>query len=284
MTYSVGGRIQTTDYNGFVASVNALWGVGSGNSGYGQTNPLSTVAARNVVTAAQWSTLIARINSMRQHQSGVTSGLTSPVAGDVITYLSTMSGQISTCTTNKLLSDGVGETTAAAASAYGNWYGESFADRICTMTFASANQMRYFFNSGGRVEWNAANSFFQYDSERNIRWERMAADLATQTITGSNFYNMTTSYVSYATATGYSDNYGTNTLFLQARLNAAPGSSTILYLRAYFADDAANLYLYDAAYGTPAVQATAYQPATPLYLAKTWGTITGGNNNTVTQA
>jgi hypothetical protein len=53
MTYSVGGLIQATDYNGFVANtaggnVNAVW-----NSTYGQT-ALSTANVGATVTATQW--------------------------------------------------------------------------------------------------------------------------------------------------------------------------------------------------------------------------------------
>lgn len=280
MTYSVGGLIQATDYNGFVASVNSLWGVGSGNSGYGQTNVLTTVAASNVVTATQWSTLIARINSMRQHQSGVTSGLTSPIAGDVITYLSTMSGQISTCTTNKLLRN-VGTTVAASASASGAWGGVTQADRACSFTWASADQMRYFFNSGGTVGWNAQASAFAGNVKSN-NWDAIALALATQNITGSNFYSMTTSYVTYGSITGSGADYGSNILYLQARLNAVPGTSTVLFLRALFADGSGDTF-NDTVTGTATLNATANQPAT-TYLANTWGVVTPTNNVTVTQS
>jgi hypothetical protein len=50
MTYSAGGLIQATDYNGFVsttvgANVNATWGqAGTTTSGYGQGN-VATVSA-----------------------------------------------------------------------------------------------------------------------------------------------------------------------------------------------------------------------------------------------
>jgi hypothetical protein len=51
MSYSSGGLIEATDYNGFAASVNALWGTGTGQRGYGQSTTLSTVAATNTVNA-----------------------------------------------------------------------------------------------------------------------------------------------------------------------------------------------------------------------------------------
>ena len=67
MAYSSGGLIQATDYNGFASSVNGLWGTGSGNSGYGQSSTVPTVTGgTDTVTATQWATLIARMQSMQQ--------------------------------------------------------------------------------------------------------------------------------------------------------------------------------------------------------------------------
>jgi len=94
MSYSQGGLIEATDYNGFVASVNALWGTGSGDSGYGQSTTLSTVSVSNTVTATQWATLISRLDSMRQHQSGVATGIGQPTTGDTIEYINTLSTEM----------------------------------------------------------------------------------------------------------------------------------------------------------------------------------------------
>ena len=68
MTYTVGGTIQSTDYNGFVATtaganVNATW-----NTTYGQT-ALAQVAVGGTVTATQWATLNSTITSMANHQN-----------------------------------------------------------------------------------------------------------------------------------------------------------------------------------------------------------------------
>ena len=98
MAYSSGGLIQATDYNGFASSVNTLWGTGSGNYGYGQSSTVPTVnATTDTVTATQWATMIARMQSMQQHQANNTTGVPGqPTAGSIITYLSTVSTCIST--------------------------------------------------------------------------------------------------------------------------------------------------------------------------------------------
>ena len=72
MTYSVGGLIQATDYNGFAdttagGNVNVMWGTGTGDAGYGQSTTLSTVSAGGTVTATQWADLVNRIQSIANH-------------------------------------------------------------------------------------------------------------------------------------------------------------------------------------------------------------------------
>jgi hypothetical protein len=68
MTYTSGGLIQATDYNGFVSStaganVNDVWSTGSGASGWGQP-ALSTVSATNTITATQWASLVNTLVNM----------------------------------------------------------------------------------------------------------------------------------------------------------------------------------------------------------------------------
>ena len=53
MAYTTGDTILDDHYNGFVASINSIWGSGSGAAGYGQTSTLSTVSAGSTITATQ---------------------------------------------------------------------------------------------------------------------------------------------------------------------------------------------------------------------------------------
>ena len=279
MAYSSGGLIEALDYNGFAASVNAVWGSGSGDSGYGQPNTLSVVAVSNTVTASQWATLIARIDSMRQHQSGVTSGLTQPTTGDTIEFLNTLGTQISTITTNKL-NNNVGVTQLSTAFATGSTSWTQEAVRECKFTFASAAAMRYFFNAGGTITANTIGSSFSGNTKSN-NWDAIANSL-TATVTSSIFWNdLSTSNYTLNSATGSGADYGSNVLYLQARLDAAPGSSTEIVIRAYFVDGAADDF-DDTVTGTARVDAAA-NGANTTYLTNTWGTPTATNDLTVTQ-
>jgi len=166
MSYSQSGLIEAVDYNTFaqggasvnhaVANINTIWGVGSGDKGYGQSSVLSAVAATNTVTATQWSTLISRLNSILTHQSGSGSGLTLPTAGATIAYLSSLSSSITTGFNNRLnASTNGGDITGSAFTA--SWNVSSLNAQPTTYqitrtaTFASADQARYFFNAGGKL-------------------------------------------------------------------------------------------------------------------------------------
>lgn len=162
MTYSQGGLIQATDYNTFaqggssvnhgVANINTVWGVGSGDKGYGQSSTLSTVAATNTVTATQWSTMIARLNSILTHQSGSGSGVTAPTAGNTITFLSTLSGKITDGFNNRLNFSSNGTDATATGSVNTSWTTNGAALTLTrTATFGNADQARYFFNAGGKL-------------------------------------------------------------------------------------------------------------------------------------
>lgn len=280
MAYSSGGLIEATDYNGFAASVNAVWGTGSGNSGYGQSTTLSTVASSNTVTATQWATLIARIDSMRQHQSAISSGLTQPTTGDTIEFLSTLNTQVSTITSNRLNND-VGRTQLSTASASGSTGWTSNAVRECKFTWSSANAMRYFFNAGGTVTANTVSSSMSGNT-KSSNWDTIANALSA-TVTNSTFWNnLSTSNYTIDTATGSGADYGSNVGYLQVRLNAAPGSSSELIVRAYFVDGAADGF-DDTVSGTFRVDA-ATNGSNTTYLTNTWGTPTATNNLTVTQS
>ena len=67
MAYTSGDTILDDHYNDFRTSVNAIWGVGLNDQGYGQTNIVSSVSAGTTITATQWTTLLARITSAANH-------------------------------------------------------------------------------------------------------------------------------------------------------------------------------------------------------------------------
>lgn len=187
MAYITGDVILRDHYNIFatggadgtathaVANINTIWGTGLGDKGYGQSTVLTAVLAGDIVTATQWSTLISRLNSLLTHQAGSGSGITSPTAGATIAYLSTLSTNITTATSNRLLFNSTRGTpaTTALSSVWTSATPTTF-QQTRTITFASADQARYFFNAGGRIgiTWSVVGGA---DNNKEIAWTSLLA-------------------------------------------------------------------------------------------------------------
>lgn len=67
----VGGQISASDYNNYVTRINAILGIGSGQTGYGYPISSSHLAGSSTVdiSVAQWTNLKNDINVASQHQS-----------------------------------------------------------------------------------------------------------------------------------------------------------------------------------------------------------------------
>jgi len=208
MTYSTGGLIQASDYNGFVqnnaSNVNAVWGTGSGSSGWGQT-ALGTVATGGTVTATQWATLNNTITAMH-NQTGVSiTARTSPVAGNVIAVLANLNTDITNIAASKGNATGSGtqftgwtgtsSKTASTGSGSAAWT-ITFTQ---TVTWASANAARYFFNAGGlvKVQFSKTSTGTVADAEWNNFVNTVCGSIfisggaATQTINGTSYTGVT---------------------------------------------------------------------------------------------
>ena len=167
MSYSSGGLIQASDYNGFVGTspsatpntINTVWAVGSGAWGYGQT-ALNSVSSTGLVTATQWASAINTLNSIYTHQTGSGTGITAPTSGSLAAYLSTFSTSINTAYTNALTFSLQGSTVTnaniAASDISANTANPVSFTIKRTATFSSADQARYFFNAGGQLNYTIA--------------------------------------------------------------------------------------------------------------------------------
>ena len=208
MTYSVGGLIQATDYNGFAsttsgANVNDIWSTGSGDKGYGQS-ALATVSAAGTVTATQWAGLVNNIAAMGSHTGTSITARTAPVTGDTITILAALNTDLTNITTNRGNAvasgtevgtfSGTTSKTAATGSGTAAWT-ITFTH---TLTFASANAARYFFNAGGIVKLQYGKTSTGTDHDPD--WNTLAGQTGAIYFTGR--VNSTTNTISGQAYTG----------------------------------------------------------------------------------
>jgi len=192
MTYSVGGLIQATDYNGFVsttsgANVNNVWGTGSTTSGWGQTG-LSTVSAGGLVTATQWASLVNTISSMGSQTGTTITSRSAPTAGQTISVLAAINTDLTNITTNRGNAAASGTQfgtfsgTTSKTSATGSGQAAWTITFTHTITFPSANQTRYFFNAGGIIRINYGKSSTGTDSDPD--WNTLAGYVGSINLTG----------------------------------------------------------------------------------------------------
>ena len=233
MTYSSGGLIQATDYNGFVSTtaggnINAVW-----NTAYGQT-ALSTVSAGGVVTATQWASLNNTLTSLGNHQATTLTSRTSPSAGNTIAILSNLGTDITSVNTNKL-------NAYASGAQYTAWTGTAsqtaqtghtntawtitFTD---TVTFANATAATNFWNAGGYMKIQFSKSSTGQDADPD--WNTFIGTvcgtvyftssgtskvIASTTYLGTKVVGGTGTPTTLATATGWQQLTGTPTTIYQ---------------------------------------------------------------------
>lgn len=219
MTYSVGGLIQAADYNGFVNdsanNINAIWSTGSGDKGWGQT-AISNVSAAGTVTATQWATLVANLATAGQQTSSTLTSRSQPVTGDTISILANVATDINTITTNR-------GNAAASGTEYGTFSGTTSKTAATgsgtspwtitfthTVTFASADEARYFWNAGGivRIQYGKSSTGTDHDAD----WNTLAGQCGSINITGRvNGASQTIAAQAYTGTTRIGGSGGTQT-------------------------------------------------------------------------
>jgi hypothetical protein len=232
MTYAQYGLIQAADYNNFTGlsssvstganQLNTILGVGNGNAGYGQT-VVPTVTVGNVVSHSNWQSLIYGYTELGNHQSTAITATTVPVQGAKIEVLNPISTNLTSLYTNRL-----NAASQAASTAYTTTNATTWASAITfthTITFASANHARYFFNTGGQL---AVTFGHPTGAGINALWNTLATACGTIVLSSTNSGAVTIAGTSYngitkvggsgstsvlSTNTGY---YGLTTSYVQA--------------------------------------------------------------------
>jgi hypothetical protein len=281
MTYSSGGLIQATDYNGFAdttvgANVNATWGTGVTSAGYGQT-ALTTVSAAGTVSATNWASLVNTISSMAAHQGTTITARSAPVATNLIQILAAVNTDITACYNNRgnavangTQFTGYTGTNSKTAATSGSPWTITFTN---TVTFASADAARYFFNAGGRIKIDVSKT--STGATGDPEWNDLATTLCGDIFITGGAYSQTIAGTVYTGTTkvggtGIPNTLATTTGWFDLTAGAA---ATIVYKQ--FADTApytANFIQHSIAKGA----ASTTLVITTLWSASDGDPITGG--------
>ena len=287
MTYSTGGLIQATDYNGFVsttvgANINATM-----NTTYGQT-ALSTVAAGGTVTATQWSTLNANISTMGSHQGTTITSRTNPVAGNIISALANVNADITSCYTNRYNAatqgtqytawTGNASFTTGIGNTAGNTFGKWTATWTSNVTFANTTAANNFFNAGGlvKIQYSKTSTGPVSDTE----WNGFIGNVCGTIYLTSTGASKTLNGVTYTGTTKIGGNGTPTTLTTSTGFAQLTSSPTTIYKQ----------FDSGVAYSSNFVQTNATITGAVLSLVTTWydngdgafsvSTLTGGTATT----
>jgi hypothetical protein len=257
MASSVGGIIEAVDYNSIRNKVIAVLGTGTGNSGYGQDPRINSTAVSvgTAVTADQWQKLRWDIFNVLVHQTGSNPTIVNVSAGDTIRYGTSNPNNAydtlaNTITANRFTvgSGRVEPIGLGARASTFSWSGQAYID--ITYTFPTANDARFFFNSGGVIR--ISSLFSGLNNQQNRAWRDLLALSSNQLVqfggqipdngfspmNGRNFYRLTNAFQTYHSSSSSSP-YAANVYRLQARSNVADnstGTANIVYIRVLFTD------------------------------------------------
>jgi hypothetical protein len=263
MAYTTAGVIEPWDFNriawggntqSYTNSINNLayvWGVGSGIRGYGQpVSGFAPVASGSTVTAAQWASLVYGVNKALAHQSGagaqlatgsnigITSGATISAFANVVTAVSSINSNPLLWTAQGATTTGVLYWTSLSAATFA-----AFTQVWTrTITFASGDAARYFFNAGGQINWSfnaqningtarsgdvvtVFNSYLTGGNIMNIRGSGRTGTGGTATVNSVGYANLTTTVSLASSVTSTVSTYGGDVGNVNIRSNGLQGSN-----------------------------------------------------------
>ena len=196
MTYSQGSQILASDFNSFYGptanggtsgqNLGDVWGTGSGDKGWGQplvTNP----APGGLVTATQWAALVANTATAGQQVNYTTATRSpAPTFGTVITAFSSFTTDLTTITNSRGNAQAIGgqytsggSSAPIAESTNSSGWNMTFTQ---TLTFASADAARYFWNAGGIAQITMSKTGTSTDKDPD--WNTFVGTVGTISFVG----------------------------------------------------------------------------------------------------
>ena len=256
MGYVAGSTILDDEYNTFVNSssspygYNHFAGTGALNYGLGQT-AIATNVAGDTITAAEWNSLFTGMDNIANHTNDTLTSTAARSAGDTIAVKSALEADLATLAA----SVAAGCTSATAVSAGSElqsstsdtrWVGSHIVEH--SITFASNNALRWFFNAGGTMRMtftrnsNGGGSATSKDSsvdelitaignfdlKSGVSTRSGSGETVTTNGLANGVFDLGTGYTVLLKLTQSSGTYTSMYIDIQAKLDAAIASATVV--------------------------------------------------------
>lgn len=264
---AVGSRINASDYNAIrlkvlrvlgEGGISPITGLPDPTFGYGQSLESVPVVVSdsvlpsqlNIVKRSQWLALRNDIVRVKLHQDGAVPPIADVPVDAVVRFgtshpnnnfdfIITQSAQLSSrfkLDTNTQAEREIKETVSTSDA----W--ASLAETTVTVTFSSAANARYFFNSGAKIIFSSSRSGGSATAQNNS-WTSLLTSVGFRsfegyTISGKNFYNLTNNFETLYELSA-SSVYANNKFIISVRSNVANnsgGTATILEFRIQWRD------------------------------------------------
>ena len=301
MAYQAGDTILDDEYNTFVNSAVSPFGLNhfaaTGEAQYGLgESAVPTVSAGDTINASHWNTLFTGMTTIAGHtadtltsRSAVSAGDTIAIKAAVATDLATLAASVAAGSPNTtaLTTSGILQQPASNST----WTG-SFTTQV-SATFANANTMRFFFNAGGKIRIDpirTGNGGESGASGKDSNWDNLYNAVGnldigsvTSTRTGGSgetvdtdglalgAHDLTTSYQTILQLSDDTYPYTANTIKIEAKLDAAVGSATVITIQTTATDGSADFTFNDAS-----ADNQAYRNGTHEHRLYSINTTTGG--------
>lgn len=232
-----GQIILAEDYNDIHRTIRDVMFTGVSTFGYGQYINSSTVSLGSQVTKLQWDNLRYDIINARVHQTGAVPIITEIQTTDPIRYGSSQPNfqykTLALLAGTDRFALGVGQfvVESGASQTRLTAWGSQVSCEV-TVTFSTADQARFFFNSGGKIRFNSSRTGGSNTSQ-NTTWTNFLNGVGSVEFGGNtagvNFYSLTNSYQNFKSQQ-YSSiyasvAYGNNSVVFQAGSNVANNSA-----------------------------------------------------------
>jgi len=256
MGYVVGEKILDDEYNTFVNSssspygYNHFAGTGALNYGLGQT-ALATEVAGETIGVTEWNALFTGMDNIANHTNDTLSSTTARTAGDTIAIKSALTTDLATLAA----SVAAGCTSATAVSAGSElqsstsdtrWVGSHIVEH--SITFASNNALRWFFNAGGTMRMSFTrnsngggsatskdssvdeliSAVGNFDLKSGVSTRSGSGETVTTNGLANGVFDLGTGYTVLLKLTQSSGTYTSMYIDIQAKLDAAIASATVV--------------------------------------------------------
>jgi len=265
---TVNAKIRAVDYNLIRNQVNLVLGTGIGNTGYGQLSLVtsSTVSESNRVSISEWNRLKSDISTCWRHIYNTNPpAITDAIVNQLVRSNATNSPYTqyqsfaNDITNNRFqtppnnIVTNKGSTSQAWPGIFGQYW-KTTLQCIVTVSWPTANDARYFFNSGGEIRFSSGRSGGTTTggtgtiAAQNNEWTNFLTNTVqtrafggnkpstgSGSLTGGNFYRLANTFTNpwyTATAGGA---YSLSTFRIWARSvdianNSSGGATTLEFL------------------------------------------------------